>query len=119
MAFPFRFISLTEPIYRREVSPSPSKRWINVTEGEGCQWNIKGTILVAHDNEAIRDPLVEMLRAHRYRVIAVEDGERALMEICSQPVDLALLDVTMPLRTGFSVCRAVNPGRKRAWFRWC
>src|SRR5258708_9008594 len=28
--------------------------------------------------------------------------------MCTQPVDLALLDVTMPGRTGFSVCRAVK-----------
>ena len=68
----------------------------------------QGTILVADDNEGIREPLVEMLRAHGYRVIAVEDGEQAFMEICSQPVDLALLDVMMPGRTGFSVCRAVK-----------
>ena len=66
----------------------------------------QGTILVADDNEGIREPLVEMLRIHGYRVIAVEDGEQAYREICSQPVDLALLDVMMPGRTGFSVCQA-------------
>jgi putative two-component system response regulator len=68
----------------------------------------KGTILVADDNEGIREPLSELLRVHGYRVIAVADGEQAFMEICSQPVDLALLDVKMPGRTGFSVCRAVK-----------
>ncbi len=68
----------------------------------------QGTILVADDNDGIREPLVELLRVHGYRVIAVADGEHALMEICSQPVDLALLDVMMPGRTGFSVCRAVK-----------
>jgi putative two-component system response regulator len=68
----------------------------------------QGTILVADDNEGIREPLVELLRTHGYRVIAVADGEQAYMEICSQPVDLALLDVMMPGRTGFSVCQAVK-----------
>jgi cyclic di-GMP phosphodiesterase len=68
----------------------------------------QGTILVADDNESIREPLVEMLHVRGYRVIAVEDGERAFKEICSQPVDLALLDVMMPGRTGFSVCQAVK-----------
>jgi len=67
-----------------------------------------GTIVVADDNEGVRGPLVELLRVHGYRVIAVDNGEQALMEICSQPVDLALLDVMMPLRTGFSVCQAVK-----------
>ena len=68
----------------------------------------KGTILVADDNEGIREPLSELLRVHGYRVIAVADGEQAFMEICSQPVDLALLDVKMPGRTGISVCRGVK-----------
>jgi CheY-like chemotaxis protein len=68
----------------------------------------KGTILVADDNEGIREPLVEMLRLHGYSVIAVADGEQAFLEMCSQPVDLALLDVMMPGRTGFSVCRAIK-----------
>jgi putative two-component system response regulator len=68
----------------------------------------QGTILVADDNEGIREPLVELLRMHGYQVIAVADGEQAYMEICSQPVDLALLDVMMPGRTGFSVCQAVK-----------
>jgi putative two-component system response regulator len=67
-----------------------------------------GTILVADDNEAIRDPLTELLRLQGYRVIAVDNGERALQEICSQPVDLALLDVMMPGQSGFAVCRAVK-----------
>jgi putative two-component system response regulator len=51
---------------------------------------------------------VELLTARGYRVIAVTDGERAFGEICSQPVDLALLEVMMPGHTGFSVCRAVK-----------
>jgi putative two-component system response regulator len=73
-----------------------------------------GTILVADDNEGIREPLAEMLRMHGYSVIAVGDGEQAFMEICSQPVDLALLDVMMRGRTGFSVCRAI-----KAWPETC
>ena len=68
----------------------------------------QGTILVADDSESIREPLVELLRTRGYRVIAVADGETAFKEICSRPVDLALLDVMMPERTGFSVCQAVK-----------
>jgi putative two-component system response regulator len=69
---------------------------------------LQGTILVADDNDDIREPLTELLRAHCYRVIAVDNGEQALTEICSQPVDLALLDVIMPGQTGFSICRALK-----------
>jgi putative two-component system response regulator len=70
--------------------------------------SLKGTILVADDNESIREPLTELLRSQCHRVISVEDGERAFKEVCSQPVDLVLLDVMMPGPTGFSVCRAIK-----------
>jgi putative two-component system response regulator len=68
----------------------------------------RGTILIADDNEDVRELLSEWLRLQRYRVIAVSNGEQAFLGICSQPVDLALLDVRMPGRTGFSVCRAIK-----------
>jgi len=70
--------------------------------------SVKGTILVADDNAGIREPLFELLRSHCYRVIEAADGEQAFLEICSQPIDLALLDVQMPGRSGFSVCRAIK-----------
>jgi putative two-component system response regulator len=76
--------------------------------------SLQGTILVADDNESIREPLTELLRLNCYRVIAVENGEQAFKEACSQPVVLVLLDVMMPGPTGFSVCRAIKarPGTR-------
>lgn len=68
----------------------------------------KGTILVADDNESIREPLTELLRTQGYRAISVADGEQAFREICSRSVDLALLDVMMPGQTGFAVCREIK-----------
>jgi putative two-component system response regulator len=63
------------------------------------------TILVADDSEASRAVLSDLLEEQGYRVVPAEDGERALQVLLSQPVDLALLDVIMPRRSGFSVCR--------------
>jgi putative two-component system response regulator len=77
--------------------------------------SLKGTILVADDNVSIREPLVEMLRLNCYRVIEVENGEQAFKEVCTNPVDLVLLDVMMPGPTGFSVCRAIK-GRAETRF---
>ena len=37
-----------------------------------------------------------------------EDGDAALQEIGRQAPDLVLLDVMMPKRDGFSVCRAIR-----------
>jgi putative two-component system response regulator len=69
---------------------------------------IKGTILVADDDQSVREPLIELLRLNCYRVIAVDNGDQAYKQTCSQPVDLVLLDVRMPGPSGFSVCRAIK-----------
>jgi len=67
-----------------------------------------GTVLIADDNEDIRELLTHLLRAQGYRVVCAEDGEQALVALADQPIDLALLDVMMPVRSGFAVCRAVK-----------
>lgn len=63
------------------------------------------TVLVADDEELNRELLSTMLTAEGYRVICAEDGEQALTLIRGEEVDLALLDVVMPRRTGFTVCQ--------------
>lgn len=67
-----------------------------------------GTILVADDDQQIRQPLEYLLRLQGYRVLTADDGVQALALLEEQPVDVALLDVGMPRESGFSVCRAVK-----------
>ncbi len=66
------------------------------------------TILVADDNWANLELLSELLHDQGYRVFCVVDGEQAVKTFFAEQIDLALLDVMMPLRTGFEVCRAVK-----------
>ena len=66
------------------------------------------TILVADDDEAYRDFLRELLEEQGYNVVCAQDGEEALKIVKSQAIDLALVDVMMPHRTGFSVCRVLK-----------
>ena len=70
------------------------------------------TILVADDNELNREFLSSVLAAEGYRVISAEDGEGALRLIRSETVDLVLLDVVMPLQTGFAVCLSAKSDPK-------
>ena len=70
--------------------------------------SFKGVILIADDDENVREPLIELLRLNCYRVVAVENGDQAFKAVCSQVVDLVLLDVVMPGPSGFSVCRAIK-----------
>jgi putative two-component system response regulator len=69
---------------------------------------LTATILVADDLEANRDMLATLLRKQGYRVVLAEDGEEALELLATGPVDLALLDVMMPRRTGVSACSEIK-----------
>ncbi|GMW02399.1 MAG: hypothetical protein AMXMBFR84_35350 [Candidatus Hydrogenedentota bacterium] len=63
------------------------------------------TILVAEDEEMVRELAVRMLESGGYRVFAASDGETAL-QMCEQhgdSIDLALLDVMMPKYNGREV----------------
>jgi putative two-component system response regulator len=70
--------------------------------------NGQSTVLIAEDNEAIRELMGEWLRQQGHRVLEVEDGEEAIQTVLAQPIDLAIFDVMMPRRSGFSACRAVK-----------
>jgi DNA-binding response OmpR family regulator len=61
------------------------------------------TILVAEDQEHIRSLIEYKLRNSGYTVIAVKDGVAALQTAAEIKPDLILLDVMMPLMTGFEV----------------
>jgi signal transduction histidine kinase/ActR/RegA family two-component response regulator len=56
------------------------------------------TVLLAEDEEAVRDLACEFLSAAGYRVFAAENGEKALKiaETLSQPIHLLVTDVVMP-----------------------
>lgn len=70
--------------------------------------NDKATILVADDDEANRDLLSGMLGAEGYNVVCVRDGDQALRAVHNDSVDLVLLDVVMPGKTGMSACLAIK-----------
>jgi putative two-component system response regulator len=67
----------------------------------------KATILVADDAEMNRELFSEILTAEGYNVVCAEDGNQALRAI-DRTVDLALLDVLMPGKTGFDVCQSIK-----------
>jgi two-component system, OmpR family, response regulator MprA len=59
-----------------------------------------GTILVAEDDTAIADVLVEVLTEEGYRVQTVASGSEALAALQAEPPDLALIDLHMPVVSG-------------------
>jgi len=68
-------------------------------------------ILVADDEPALRRVLQRLLEAEGYVVETVTDGEEALARLLNPtltPVDLLLLDVHMPRRSGIEVLKALR-----------
>jgi CheY-like chemotaxis protein len=58
-------------------------------------------VLVVDDDLDIRDVLVELLEGEGYRVSAAGDGQQALREASRNPPDVILLDLMMPVMSGW------------------
>ena len=65
-------------------------------------------VLIADDNKQIVSILSEYCKKNNFTVSTVFDGEAALKEIEENEFDIILLDVMMPKKDGFDVCREVR-----------
>jgi DNA-binding response OmpR family regulator len=65
-------------------------------------------VLLAEDDRDIRDLVSLKLTGAGFEVIAVGDGVATLKVAREQPIDLVLLDVTMPLMSGLEVVRELR-----------
>ena len=72
----------------------------------------QATILVADDLESYRSLFSDLLEGQGYKVVCAADGDEALKIFHRESIDLALLDVMMPRRSGFAVCRAIKSDAK-------
>ena len=67
-------------------------------------------ILVVEDEPGIALGLEEDLTIEGYQVEMATDGETAIRRAREQPFDLLLLDVMLPRKDGFQVCRELRHG---------
>jgi two-component system alkaline phosphatase synthesis response regulator PhoP len=65
-------------------------------------------ILLVEDEPGLVLTLTDRLEAEGYHVDAVTDGDAAIARATSEPFDVILLDVMLPRRDGFDVCRTVR-----------
>jgi adenylate cyclase len=65
-------------------------------------------ILIADDNAANLDILRTRLTSQGYEIVTAIDGDAALDAAREEQPDLILLDVMMPKRDGFEVCRLLK-----------
>ena len=65
-------------------------------------------ILIADDNRQIASILEEYAKKEGFVVTVAYDGEDALSKALATNFDIILLDVMMPLKDGFEVCREIR-----------
>ncbi len=65
-------------------------------------------ILLVEDDEALAGVVASGLRDQAYAVDVVSDGDAAVYESALTPYDAIVLDVMLPKRDGFAVCREVR-----------
>jgi len=65
-------------------------------------------ILVAEDNFLNQHVLQEILKRMGYRPRVVDDGAKAVKELETNPYDLVLMDLQMPIADGFTATRMIR-----------
>lgn len=65
-------------------------------------------ILVVDDEFHVREMLADMLSGNGYRIFTADGGDAAMRILDEQPMDLVLLDVNMPGKNGFIVCKEIG-----------
>ncbi|MBK8899960.1 MAG: response regulator [Anaerolineaceae bacterium] len=65
-------------------------------------------ILIAEDDQDIRELVVLTLQFGGFDVVSVEDGSLAVEKAKAETFDLILMDVRMPRMTGYEACRRLK-----------
>jgi two-component system response regulator MprA len=70
-------------------------------------------VLLADDEDALRDSLERALRLERLEVVLARDGQQALDLLPLRSPDLLILDIAMPRVDGLEVCRRLRAAGDR------
>lgn len=65
-------------------------------------------ILVAEDDDSLRETLVELLEAPGHELLSCSDGQAALEVLEDGTVDVLVLDMHMPRLDGLSLLRRIS-----------
>lgn len=65
-------------------------------------------VLIADDEQAVRDSLARALRIDGYEVVVAADGQEAFERLATEPVDVIIMDVQMPRMDGLDTCRSLR-----------
>ncbi|MFH1259822.1 MAG: response regulator [Elusimicrobiota bacterium] len=72
-------------------------------EGKSCI-----SILIADDEENIQKLFTRILKSKNYNIVKASDGREAVEKIRQQSINLALVDINMPLLSGLEVVKKIK-----------
>lgn len=70
-------------------------------------------VLVVDDNQDVRDLVVHFLSSDGFQVFSTSNGEEALAILKSNSINLVLLDVMMPGKSGIEVLTEIRTGSNK------
>lgn len=73
-------------------------------------------ILVIDDDPDLQTAVRSVLKSKSYQVVAALDGDEGLRKVVDERPDLIILDVIMPGKSGFEVCRELKTDPKYYFF---
>ncbi len=68
----------------------------------------KPLLLIADDDPELTGILLKRLQSIDCDIITATDGEKALEQVRKQRPDVVILDVMMPRKNGWEVCKAIR-----------
>lgn len=89
------------------------KEFLKKTVSKGINNDQSARILVAEDNPINLKLLQTILVQNKYKVIAVENGQKAVDLYLKESFDLILMDIDMPVMDGITATRLIHAVDKR------
>ena len=68
----------------------------------------QGTIFVVDDDRYVLESVTTLLREFGFTVISFDNGQEAIRRFASEPVDLVLTDINMPIMTGIELLEKIR-----------
>lgn len=83
-------------------------------EGSSHMSHEEQNVLVVDDNQDVRDLVVHFLSSDGFHVFSASNGDEALAILKSNPINLVLLDVMMPGKSGLEVLAEIRAGSNKS-----
>jgi DNA-binding response OmpR family regulator len=74
----------------------------------GIEQGVARSVLIIEDDDRVRRIVSMTLRREGLEVTEAESGEEGLRLLADHPVDVILLDLILPGRDGFEICREIR-----------